>query len=110
LPQEYPNFLDVDGKRLVVAYATREVDSRSRIVISTPVKKLSSSHPAFKMLESSLLMKGYNCEISQFGRVTVVLPIRDQYGWILREIAKTFWLALTEAGYTTKMIREATRQ
>jgi hypothetical protein len=55
-------------------------------------------------------MKGYNCEISQFGRVTVVLPIRDQYGWILREIAKTFWLALTEAGYTTKMIREATRQ
>lgn len=88
----------VNGKRSVVgsgtcfrAYAKRQITSRA-------LKPINTDNEYFLMLESQLRDRGYDPIIYTDGRIQLTIPCNDAYGWIFREIARSYWLTLHREG------------
>lgn len=66
---------------------------RARHIRTKPLRPLNGNDKRFELLESLLRGKGYEPVIFEDGSINITIPIADKYGWILREIATTYYLA-----------------
>ena len=85
-------FLD-NGKRQV--QGTGDLSSVYRVnrITAIPNNPLDVYTVYFSMLEDQIRARGYEIRIYEGGKITVDLPRSDKYGWIFREIARTYYLA-----------------
>jgi len=62
-------------------------------ITATPNKTLDVYTVYFSMLEDQVRARGYEIRVHEGGKVVVDIPKSEKYGWILREIARTYYLA-----------------
>jgi hypothetical protein len=87
-------WVPIDGKRVstgILVY--NSVAYRKREIKTEPYASISGNNPAFTIIGGILKSRGYDPKIFDDGTVLLTLPVNDEYGWILREIAKTYALA-----------------
>ena len=82
----------VSGKQETVGSCGYTISYAERSIYANPDQEINSDNAYFEMLESQLRARGYEPKIYQNGRVFVIIPVQDKYGWILREIARAYWL------------------
>ena len=82
----------VSGKQETVGSCGYTISYAERSIIASPNKAIDSDNAYFEMLESQLRARGYEPRIHRDGRVFVTIPVQDKYGWVLREIARAYWL------------------
>lgn len=92
MPREI--WLNLNGKRETVGYLEQRLNYRSRVLRCEPRRALDGNGSLFTLFEKLIRGHGYSPIISESGVVTLTLPINDSYGWIIRELAKTYWTAL----------------
>lgn len=95
---------NIKGTRFVVGTIYNTPDYAARHLKAKPIKKLDTRHPAFELLEDLLLQWGYHPEITKNGSVITVIPIRDEYGRICREIAKTYYMVLNSVAHVRQRL------
>lgn len=96
MPREL--FWDIIGRRTVVGHCFNAVDYATRKITTKPLKPINSANDYFFMLESQLRERGYDPIIYASGQIYLCIPCNDKYGWVLREIARTYWLTLHKEG------------
>ena len=84
----------VNGKQETVGSCGYTISYAERSIYANPDQEINSENAYFEMLESQLRARGYEPKIYQNGRVFMIIPVNDKYGWVLREIARAYWLTI----------------
>lgn len=88
-----PVWFLINGQRLTLGSGELTSIYRVTRVTATPYKPVDVYTVYFSMLEDQIKARGYEIRIYEGGKITVDLPISDKYGWVFREIARTYYLA-----------------
>ncbi len=93
MSQKSPLWFKVDNKPDYVGYRLIYIEDMIRTVQGVPNNPLNPGDIAYRMLSQTMRDWGYSIDIFAGGAVKVYLPMRDEWGKVCREIARTFWLA-----------------
>ena len=88
-----PVWFLINGERLDLGVCDLTTIYRVTRLTATPYQPLDIYTVYFSMLEDQLKIRGYTARLYPGGKITVDIPRSDKYGWIFREIARTYYLA-----------------
>ena len=89
-----PIWLILGGRKKAVGILEQNiVRDRVRIIKVSPMIVIDGYSYVFHTLEELLRGNGYSPVITVEGKITLTMPCNDDYGWILREIARSYWMA-----------------
>lgn len=88
-----PLWFDVNGKRPEMGYCEMLCNFGARHIKTVSKYPVDGESLPFQMIEDQLIARGYTPGIYKDGKILLTIPQGDKYGWIFREIARTYYLA-----------------
>lgn len=95
-----PIWVELSGKRYNVGDIDQSLVDRVRKIRLTPYRKVDGLGARMRFLVDLIEGKGYTVSITENGVIQLDMPIGDSYGWLVREVARFYYLENAYIGGT----------
>lgn len=95
-------WVELSGKRYNVGEIDQSLTYRIRKLTLTPYQKVDGLGPRMRLLKDLIEGKGYSVTITENGVIQLDMPCGDSYGWLVREVARFYYLENAYIGRPTQ--------